>query len=417
MARPKAPTFATETNYPAGPNPWNGQPLRLAPPSDYFTPNTGAAPEEINYELGTICDYLGNANAWNSVAPGQAGLDWRPFSPVSTTPYTAFMAGWWDPSNFQWLIAAGNSSGTGTCDVFMSKGLGDADYGTAVSNGAGITVGGRITDVFYDGTQFWAALIKSSDSSLCLYYCSPGGAWTLADNFLAGTATITDAKFDQRGSTWYVVVSSSTALIGTVYYVFGGGTTWTGPSLAVNGTGAGTCVANNGTTSVAFAVATSPANYGTAGTLDGGTAWTQHSASFMNHTNEEPIGVVWSSADNLFILVTVYGTTPSAMATYTSPDGLTWTLVSTLTSSFTPDCLAVTGYGCLAATTHDFGGGNCVMYSVDAGATWHRSGCFLTHTSVTLQPCRVYASPVGFWAMNCGTSRFSRLYGLQPALR
>jgi hypothetical protein len=41
-------------NFPAGANPWNGQPLALAPAQTYFTPNTKPSAEEFNYILGQI---------------------------------------------------------------------------------------------------------------------------------------------------------------------------------------------------------------------------------------------------------------------------------------------------------------------------------------------------------------------------
>ena len=49
-------------NYPAGPNPWNGQPKSVAPAQLYLTPGTPAPAPQFNYLLGEISTDLDNIN-------------------------------------------------------------------------------------------------------------------------------------------------------------------------------------------------------------------------------------------------------------------------------------------------------------------------------------------------------------------
>lgn len=62
MERPKklqvtVPTWATTASYPAGSNPWNSNPTRVAPPvAGYFEPGPNAAAQFFNYLHGTTLD-------------------------------------------------------------------------------------------------------------------------------------------------------------------------------------------------------------------------------------------------------------------------------------------------------------------------------------------------------------------------
>lgn len=76
------PWAQSTPNYPAGPNPWNAQPITVAPPGDYFTPNTYPAAQNFNY----ILQQLGNTDAAvESWAQGneQHILDWTGAGPAN----------------------------------------------------------------------------------------------------------------------------------------------------------------------------------------------------------------------------------------------------------------------------------------------------------------------------------------------
>jgi hypothetical protein len=53
----------TSVNYPAGPNAWNGQPVRVNPVPDEFTPNTGIAAQNVNFLIGERGDRLDEVRA------------------------------------------------------------------------------------------------------------------------------------------------------------------------------------------------------------------------------------------------------------------------------------------------------------------------------------------------------------------
>lgn len=59
-------------NYPAGANPWNGQPKRVAPVNAYYEPAIQAVAQHDNYVIGALADavqgmldYLGQVPAYN----------------------------------------------------------------------------------------------------------------------------------------------------------------------------------------------------------------------------------------------------------------------------------------------------------------------------------------------------------------
>ncbi len=45
------PTFASETDYPVGSDPWSSQPMKVAPADDFFTPGVTQPAENMNYVL------------------------------------------------------------------------------------------------------------------------------------------------------------------------------------------------------------------------------------------------------------------------------------------------------------------------------------------------------------------------------
>jgi hypothetical protein len=51
---PTFPSWATETNFPAGPNAWSGQPCKVTPTGDLFTPNTKPPAEWFNSVFSRI---------------------------------------------------------------------------------------------------------------------------------------------------------------------------------------------------------------------------------------------------------------------------------------------------------------------------------------------------------------------------
>jgi hypothetical protein len=60
MGAPSKPyQYANTGNYPAGANPWSGQPTRVLPGTAYLTPNTKVPAQNLNYVMGQNSDAVG----------------------------------------------------------------------------------------------------------------------------------------------------------------------------------------------------------------------------------------------------------------------------------------------------------------------------------------------------------------------
>ena len=165
-----------------------------------------------------------------------------------------------------------------------------------------------------------------------------------------------------------------------------------------------------------FANNSGPPNYMT--TTNPTVGWTSQSGAFMSHFGEGPWGACYSPADGVFVLQTF--ASDLLVRTFTSADAVTWTQVNSFASSagLPSKSIAATSTGCLAALWGDPAtSGDRVIYSTDAGATWHASSALLATPgfSPLTQP-RIVASPTGFWAFNGINSRFSHTVGLSTGL-
>lgn len=396
--------FGGTGNYPAGAFPWSATPKVVAPGYNFFTPASAPAAQELNYVFGGMSD----ASAAGVAAQGAS---WRGLSPVSTTGYTAWMSGAFDSNKNRWLVAAGVAAGTGACEVFASRGLGDLDYSVAVSDGSGIGIGGKITGVAFDGTKYFAAHVKQSDSSARVYSCSPGGAWAVSVN--PSGLVYRDIQLYQLGGKVYALLGASDSLHTSILYSGDSGATWNGPyAFSVMPSNQGLLVADNGTTMVVMPVASAPSTYVT-GSLG---TWANRSGAFLATNTQIPYGLAFEPTLSMFVLVT--SGSDNKVHTWQSQDGATWNEVGTPLASFNGAVrgLAVTAAGCLCLIADD-GTANYTAYSVDGGVTWRWSQNTLAEPGFTaLTYPRIYASPVGFWSMNSGTSRFSHTSGLGPIL-
>ena len=389
-------------NYPAGPNPYNGQPLRVNPNYRYFTPGAAFAPsaEEMNYIFAGFTD----AAAAGAIS---AGASWSVATPLVGS-MTNFTGGQFDPIKKQWLLAFTTAGGD---DVVTSAGFGDADYGSSSSVSGASSTGFRITDCLFDGTHYFAAC--AAGGNLNIARCSPGGAWSVV--FTDSTQLWADAQIRIVGAS-IVVYAISTTVMSAFYSAVGGGAggSWTSVLMASQA-GANIFSASNGNLTVVFPDVTAPLTYVTSSAVG---VYSGHlSSGFLTHGTETPKGLAYSPADGVFVLNTVSGV-DLKVYTYNSVDGVTWSQVGAFSSSSGwARGLGATAAGCLVALWGDPAtSGDRVIYSTDAGATWHPTSVLLANPGSTITQPKVIASSTGFWAMNNAGSRFSENSGLSPAL-
>jgi hypothetical protein len=245
--------------------------------------------------------------------------------------------------------------------------------------------------------------------ALSVHGCVGGAAW--------GSAIFTDGTFTLAGNVTATQFNGAYYAIGgdaTSHLVFFGSNAptigWSdvgGISQACTG---GVVTAQNSSVILAFPITASPTSYAYA-TDPINVSPLAKSASFLAASGETPRGLAWSAADQLFVLVTY--ASDSKMRTYQSVDGIAWSLVSTVSLVATPNGLAATASGCLV--TEGTGAKSSLIYSVDAGASWHLAAPTLAAGS-SLTPGKVAASNVGFLALTNGAMRFSHGAGLSPAL-
>jgi hypothetical protein len=396
--------WAPTANYPAGANPWSGQPTKVNPNYTYVTPGIAVAAQEFNYEL----NFLSQLTAAGVSVPGATFTSKIPSS-------KAWSGAAWSQKSYEWLICQSGTSGftgTDTCNVFKSQGdEGGADF-SSVDSGGGISLAGFIDSATFDGTHYFCSAIKS-DHSLNIYRCSPLGAWSLV---------FSDSSFTYSGSFLTLfnnqincLATSTTTLISTASGFGGGGSgQWSG---LIGGTSGGSSVARvlSGETSgriLFFPDVVSPASY--MYTNDPSSTWVTASAAFLSHTNEIATGLCWSQADSCFVL-TSYSSTTSRSYTYQSPEGLTWTLVNTLATFPIIGGVAATLSGVLSAFTIEGGATSRLLYSLDGGVTWYLAGYKVNSSGLAigseLNP-RVVGGPNGFAAWSTLSVRFSARSGI-----
>jgi hypothetical protein len=188
-------TWATETNYPAGTNAWNGMPLAVAPANDYFQPSpaTGApakiTAEAQNYALKSIASNL------NYTVTSIAALRALPVP-------------------------------TGTLIVYLSQ----VNNGSVVNGMAGFGFGGTFAfDPAYLGTDDGPTCIQPN----AITSGSAPGRWrmigdssvTVGDfyedasttNFTASLSSVSTAFLKQSGFAISLPFSATPGFVGSVY--------------------------------------------------------------------------------------------------------------------------------------------------------------------------------------------------------
>lgn len=113
MGQPTVTRWATLANYPAGANPWNSQPLKVAPAQFYFTPDIPLPAENMNYELNALGGIQQSAvQAVSAAAVANWGAPIANIDP-SNVGGTTVTTACWDSYHEQW-IAYGYDFGTGS---------------------------------------------------------------------------------------------------------------------------------------------------------------------------------------------------------------------------------------------------------------------------------------------------------------
>jgi hypothetical protein len=388
-------TFATDANYPAGADPWSGNPTKVEPasPAEGFVPETGASAEEMNKllndayttqadaksahvttvsEVGTslqnLIDYLAQGPTLNFDAPAAGGLagsrtiefipatlQWIAFGPTTSGTVTAIRT----RDRRTWPTA--NEIGAGA-QIAGYNGRAAVDTsGNIVMPGSGVTDGDKVTEA------------------------TSAAVWTKHAGVFAVAMVAPDVRFDVTSGLWCVCAKKN-AVNAVQVYTSPDRTTWTlrtppvftfdavsGPWVTLGSNGAGTLIMKgiyNASTGVIAANNVAQFSRST----DGGVTWSapvSYAAAFANTTppgsayyDERPI---WTGA--YWISVESNDTDLKSYIFTSTDDGVSWTNVKTLTS-VSIKCIAALGELLVALCKTSAATGR-VIFSIDRGVTWY----------------------------------------------
>lgn len=360
------PGWATGLNYPAGPDPWSGQPTKVAPPSvlNGFTPNTAAAAEYVNYELNAAFNTDAAAKtAINALADavGQAEVMTFRTAAFTSTYKVAF-----DTVDNRWVASAN-------------------------------TGGGDFPFLSYDGGQSWiagtwpvailskpilgsnpAGLVVGCDGTGGLAYSLPAGSATWSNWTMPSVAnTFREVTWLASGSTFIVLGTTGSA---PVMYKSAGAANWTNASSSVPAAFSAIATDWSCAASPTLFVAvprnvTTGANYFTS---SDGVTFTLRT-TLPNAANFAGRAVHYNAVEGLWMYASLFTNfSANQITVYTSPDGFNWTQKVAL-GSLNWEVYDITSAGNVWAmlVQRDVGvsgmARTTVLYSVDSGATWRVS--------------------------------------------
>lgn len=375
--------WSNDANFPAGSEDWSGQPTKTLPADDKFTPgpDNPVGAEEFNYLFNqSDADY-------NRMRDLTASLALRNFSSLSVTEaddagvtgLTDFFGVHYSTILKAWVVGYDTAGGP---EVFYASDPSDARHRPAPATGSPT---GNPRTFFDHGSHFY--IVEENSSGANLSRAVRGGA----------LAAITITAFDTLTNTSAAVFQGTRAV---VWHTSAGGTNGYAHSTTPQ-TSASWAVRTAGLATVQVVIgACSPTrcasfnkNWANASNINYET--TDDFATFTARTlstsilaaTEKVQGVCWSDEDELFYLL--IETASGGFKVASSPDAVTWTLVSTVAvGNGVPVQIAAMGGAVLVALKTDtssapyFGvdGGN-LLYSVDGAATWKQGGAQLYSVS------------------------------------
>lgn len=430
MTIPASPTYTLPTwadsitNYPAGANPWNGTPIKVAPVTRYWTPNVNVTAEEHNQAL-----YEAFFN-----------LDKVRDSLVDIYSHLNVMA----VNNWPWHFA--DNAGTkfrgavAYNDIFKVWLMGDAGGTVYQSNLTGIV----------DGTSgFWLSSSSPANMSYvkCIV-CDPGNGVAIASIHDDTPSVVVNDTFCRwNGTAWSILSTPATpdpvqcgafvngkiVLVGptqisstpnVVFYSSNASHTamTLGTGIPQAGTTKNTSwlCASNGT-NLMFAAGRKSMTSGTAdaGYTTDGITWTTvttFTPLTSGATTRILTGLAYDATTGVFIatVTNTSGGAPLAGTTiWTSSDCVTWTAIKLLSS------VAIVHLACLGMIWAGVTTGDSIVYSQDQGLTWYTvpnfqldapTNAFNLADPGTRGPW-IFAGTNGFMAIGENNSRGSMITG------
>lgn len=393
MGRPASPTvpspaystrdFAPDANFPAGSDPWSGQPTKVEPPgagSTGFVPNTGAGAQFFNKLLRdgftqssdgkTYAQSLRDA-VYNFLV---ALLGWLGFlnvqnwhASVSCLVFDGNGTGGQVRAKFvtgtrTWLLAGPVGAVTPVTGLVRSTDISsfptsnEISGGNQLSNFAGNFDADPSGNIVYPGQG-------NTDGGTILDY--NGSAWTKRTGLFAPVMVTPDVVYEPVSALWCVAGCNQTNSRIDVY-TSSNRSAWTAgtrPASQPTSNGMYVTLGTDGLGKIVMLVHDVINNKFLSSTsTDGGATWSAMvtiNAAFTPANLCAYPRAVWTGSS--WVAVARGATTCKV---YTSPDGITWTLAATLT---TKTIAGVDVDGALLGAKVATGE---IAYSLDGGATW-----------------------------------------------
>ena len=424
-------------NFPAGPDDWDGTPVAVSPPGNYFAPNTKPAAQFHNYLHNGETVTIEALRGWSGVSPA---INWSiSQGPINgetaiqaacatfPTALSTYTGGYTSPS---WVVA--DTSTTGNIKVYLSDGTDGTLSSSWTQLGSTINLGTPALGIAICADNvtpgdFWLAVAYSSTGNEIFLYHYHAGAWAQitgpASNgaIAASLVTPTDLaikSFKGSGNQQIVMCSGGTQDIWS----------WDVIAHTVN-----TVFFPSSGTANRLGIRTSKPAYQTGGDIwvyssgnaGGNVQVLMHSTDGLTWTNVAPtlssttyvtgFCAVTSSLGSGYLLSVWTGT---ANNFYYSSDGVTlFAAISAPSFANVVADMESLGALVLCSGVEGSSGGNVpYMFSADGGLTWYPAPQNLNTSSALAATAyirgRIIQNGQGFLTHNNLWMRFSQLAGL-----
>lgn len=398
-------------NYPVSANPWSGTPYQVDPNYTAFTPGQAPSAQEMNF---IVAGLLAGCQA--------AQTDAVNFS-ANTLPsgFAHPRSAVFDPTRGLWLLGGISPPTAGPAIQYNYGGdhaLWSAGAMTIPGSAGQSIVGLGVSPL---GKNYFAACTDGAGTFVDFYSGDVGATWHNITSFL-GTTTHAEYLTFNGNLVGAFGASGANAFIDVI----------TNPDAATPGGWTSTTV--TGVTAAEWLLKASPTvavaiprNSGatTYYTSANGTTWTTRTFdSSIVAGPDTPMTLTYNAALALFVLAVFVGTGGNPTRIATSQDGVTWTAIHTIGTSFTGPGLYLADLtsvnAILVGVTNDnatvapqaAAGVSRVVYSPDGGNSWYFSPAVLGAGDSSVQRPRVHSSGASVLAFNAANTRLGNALGL-----